>query len=122
MALVICRVEITDEILEKEYPSFEKVYKWQLVLNKYVKDNNITVIDEEIRDLGRKIAVSQFIQYGMKDVPEQYINEMADRILKNEKDKIRYKEVLLEDKVIDFIKETLKTEPKNITKEEFVKL
>ncbi|OFX29725.1 MAG: trigger factor [Bacteroidetes bacterium GWA2_32_17] len=114
--------EITDEILEKEYPSFEKAYKWQLVLNKYVKDNNITVIDEEIRDLGRKIAVSQFIQYGMKDVPEQYINEMADRILKNEKDKIRYKEVLLEDKVIDFIKETLKTEPKNITKEEFVKL
>ena len=114
--------EITDEILEKEFPSFEKEYRWQLILNKYVKENNIIVIDEEIRDLGRKIAVSQFIKYGMKDVPEQYINEMADRILKNEKDKIRYKEVLLEDKVIDFIKENLKTEPKNITKEEFVKL
>jgi len=114
--------EITDEILEKEFPSFEKEYRWQLILNKYVKENNIIVIDEEIRDLGRKIAVSQFIKYGMKDVPEQYINEMADRILKNEKDKIRYKEVLLEDKVIDVIKENLKTEPKNITKEEFVKL
>jgi len=114
--------EITDEILEKEFPSFEKEYRWQLILNKYVKENNIIVIDEEIRDLGRKIAVSQFIKYGMKDVPEQYINEMADRILKNEKDKIRYKVVLLEDKIIDVIKENLKTEPKNITKEEFVKL
>lgn len=114
--------EITDEILEKEFPSFEKEYRWQLILKKYVEENNIIVIDEEIRDLGRKIAVSQFIKYGMKDVPEQYINEMADRILKNEKDKIRYKEVLLEDKVIDVIKENLKTEPKNITKEEFVKL
>ena len=114
--------EITDEILEKEFPSFEKEYRWQLILKKYVEENNIIVIDEEIRDLGRKIAVSQFYQYGIKDVPEQYINEMADRILKNEKDKIRYKEVLLEDKVIDVIKENLKTEPKNITKEEFVKL
>ena len=107
-----CKPDALDALREDEI----------VALDKYVKDNNITVIDEEIRDLGRKIAVSQFIQYGMKDVPEQYINEMADRILKNEKDKIRYKEVLLEDKVIDFIKETLKTEPKNITKEEFVKL
>ena len=114
--------EITDEILEKEFPSFEKEYRWQLILKKYVEENNIIVIDEEIRDLGRKIAVSQFYQYGIKDVPEQYINEMADRILKNEKDKIRYKVVLLEDKIIDVIKENLKTEPKNITKEEFVKL
>ena len=114
--------EITDEILEKEYPSFEKDYRWQLVLNKYVKENSVTVTDAEILDLGRKIAIAQFSQYGMNDVPEQYVNEMAERILKNEKDKVRYKEVLLEEKVIDIIKETLKTEPKDITKEEFVKL
>lgn len=114
--------EITDEILEKEYPSFEKDYRWQLVLNKYVKENNITVTDAEILGLGRKIAIAQFSQYGMNDVPEQYVNEMAERILKNEKDKVRYKEVLLEEKVIDIIKETLKTETKEITKEEFVKL
>lgn len=114
--------ELTDEILEKEFPSFEREYRWQLVLNKYVKENNITVIDEEIRELGRKIAISQFAQYGMKDVPEQYVNEMADRVLNNEKDKLRYKEVLLEEKVIEYIKGTLTFNTKEITKEEFIKL
>lgn len=114
--------EFTDEVIEKEYPAFEKDYRWQLVLNKYVRENKITVTDEEILELSKKIAVAQFNQYGMGDVPEQYINEMTDRILKNEKDKIRYKEVLLEDKVIEFIKGIIKTEPKEITKEEFVKL
>lgn len=114
--------EITDEILEKEYPAFEKDYRWQLVLNKYVKDNDLTVTDEEILEFGKKIAIAQFSQYGMNNVPEQYVNEMAEKVLKNAKDKARYKEVLLEEKVINIIKETLKTEPKDITKEEFVKL
>ncbi len=114
--------EITDEILEKEYPAFEKDYRWQIVLNKYVKDNDLTVTDEEILEFGKKIAIAQFSQYGMNNVPEQYVNEMAEKVLKNAKDKARYKEVLLEEKVINIIKETLKTEPKDITKEEFVKL
>jgi len=114
--------EITDEVLEKEYPSFEKDYKWQLIINKYKKENNLEVTEDEIFQLAQKIAIAQFYQYGMTNVPEQYINEMADKAIKNEKDKHRYSEIILEEKVIEILKNKINFEQKEISKEEFLKL
>ena len=66
--------------------------------------------------------MAQFRQYGMNNVPEEYLDEMAKRILSNEKEKKRIEEKKVEDKVLEFVKESINLEIKEITPEEFRKL
>ncbi|MCK7533990.1 MAG: hypothetical protein MZV63_24675 [Marinilabiliales bacterium] len=44
----------TAEQIEKEFDSFRKDLKWQLIRNKVAKDNEIKITEEELLDRGRK--------------------------------------------------------------------
>jgi trigger factor len=114
--------ELTDEVLEKEYPAFQEDIKWQLVKEKFIKENDLKISEEEVTELAKQVAMAQFRQYGMNNVPEEYLDEMAKRILSNEKEKKRIEEKKVEDKVLEFVKESINLEIKEITPEEFRKL
>ena len=114
--------ELTDEVLEKEYPAFQEDIKWQLVKEKFIKENDLKITEEEVNDLATQVAMAQFRQYGMNNVPEEYLDEMAKRILSSEKEKKRIEEKKVEDKVLEFVKESINLEIKEITPEEFRKL
>ena len=114
--------ELTDEVLEKEYPAFQEDIKWQLVKEKFIKENDLRITEEEVNELAKQVAMAQFRQYGMNNVPEEYLDEMAKRILSSEKEKKRIEEKKVEDKVLEFVKESINLEIKEITPEEFRKL
>ena len=114
--------EITDEILEKEYPLFKEDIRWQLIKDSFIRKHDLKVTEEGIKALAKQVAAAQFRQYGINDVPEEHLEEMAGRILSNEKEKKRLEEKKTEDIVIDFVKESINLEVKEITPEEFRKL
>ena len=114
--------ELTDEIIEKEYPMFVEDIKWQLVKENLITKHELKITDEDVKDLAKQVALAQFRQYGINTVPDEHLVEMADRILKNDKEKKRLEEKKIEDKVIDFVKESINLEIKEITPEEFRKL
>lgn len=114
--------ELTDEVLEKEYPAFQEDIKWQLVKEKFIKENDLRITEEEVNELAKQVAMAQFRQYGMNNVPDEYLDEMAKRILSSEKEKKRIEEKKVEDKVLEFVKESINLEIKEITPEEFRKL
>ena len=64
----------------------------------------------------------QFRQYGLSEVPEENLNRYADDILANEEERNRIREKLFEDKVFDFVRETVKVEEKKVSGEKFNKL
>ncbi len=114
--------EITDEILEKEYPIFKEDIRWQLVKDNFIKKHDLKVTEDDVKELAKQVALAQFRQYGINNVPDEHLDEMAGRILSNEKEKKRLEEKKIEDKVIEFVKESINLEIKEISPEEFRKL
>ncbi len=119
----ITNEKVTEEQIENEFPQFEKDLKWQLIKDKMLKDNDIQIDENDLKEGAKEIALMQFRQYyGMMNVPDEHLEAYAVRILENEEEKRRIAERKLEEKIIVLIKNTTKLETKAISSEKFNKL
>lgn len=109
----------TREQIETEFPMFEKDLKWQLIRDRIATENNLTVTEEEIHGFAMNFARNQFAQYGMSQMPDEYLVSYADSVLKKDGEKRKIQEKLLEDKAVLVIREAIKLDEKEITTDEF---
>jgi trigger factor len=114
--------KLTPEQLDKEFPAFAEDLKWRMIKNHIISENHIEATDEEIRDQAVWTAQSRYFQYGIYDAPAEQLFRFADALLKNDEEKQRIADVILESKVIDHVKTLVKLEEKEIHLEEFNKL
>jgi trigger factor len=114
--------KFTAEQIEKDYSHFEEDLRWQLIKDKISSDNQLEVTDEDMKAVAKETARAQFGQYGMYNVPEDHIEEFAHRMLERKEDKNNIKAKVVDNKVIDFIKGTVKLDEKEISSEKFNKL
>jgi trigger factor len=112
----------TEEQIEKEFDSFIKDLKWQLIRNKVARDNEVKISDEELQREAENITRYQFQKYGLFYATDEQISNYAKETLKKEEDAKRIADKILEEKVILLIKELVKLESKSATVEEFNKL
>ncbi|MCF6366256.1 MAG: trigger factor [Bacteroidales bacterium] len=116
--------KLTDEILEKEYPLFEKDTIWQLIKSSISKNQEFKVTEEELRQESRKFTEAQFMQYGLplNSMSEEQMASFIDKNLEKAEDRNRFAERAVENKVINYIKENAKLEEKAISLDDFKKL
>ena len=114
--------KLTPEKIEEEMPLFIEDLKWQLIKNKLIKDNEIKLEDNDILDYAKKSARMQFAQYGLSNVPDEHIENYAHDMLKNEEQQRQVIDGAMHDKLINFIKEAVKLDEKEVTRDEFNKL
>ena len=69
-----------------------------------------------------RLVIMQFQQYGMMNVPEENLENYANEMLKNEDERRKSVERILEKKVMDHIRTNVKLDNKQITTEKFNKL
>jgi len=112
----------TEEQIEKEFESFRKDLKWQLIRNKVARENDIKITEEELLAEAATITRYQFQQYGLFYATDEQISNYAKETLKREEDAKRIAEKILEEKVILIMKELVKLESKSVTADEFNKL
>jgi trigger factor len=112
----------TAEQIEKEFESFRNDLKWQIIKNKVAKDNEIKITEEELLKEAETVTRYQFQQYGLFYATDEQISNYAKETLKREDDAKRIADKILEDKVLDNLKELVKLEDKKVTVEEFNKL
>lgn len=110
------------EQIDKEFDSFRKDLKWQLIKNKIAKETDIKITEEELQKEAEIITRYQFSQYGLYYATDEQISNYAKETLKREDDAKRIADKILDDKVLDALKEIVKIEDKNVTAEEFNKL
>jgi trigger factor len=120
--LIKVNEKTTAEQIEKEFDTFTKDLKWQLIRNKVAKDNEIKITEEELHTEAENITRYQFQQYGLFYANDEQIHNYAHELLNREEDAKRIAEKILEEKAIEKIKELVKLESKNVTVEEFNKL
>ena len=114
--------KFTAEQIDEDFPKFEDDLKWQLIRDQLVKDQEIKVEAEEVKAQAKEIARMQFQQYGMMNIPEENLENYASEMLKNEEEIRKATEKILDNKVIDYLRETVKVDNKQITVEKFNKL
>jgi len=112
----------TDDKIDEEMPKMIEDLKWHLMKEKIVKDNNLTVSEEELLETAKKITRAQFAQYGMTNVPEDLLNGYAADMLKKEDSKRNIIDQSMSAVVAGFLKGAVKITEKKISVEDFNKL
>ena len=112
----------TSEQIEKEFDSFTKDLRWQLIRNKTARENEVKITEEELLKEAANITRAQFQQYGLFYATDEQINNYALETLKREEDAKRIADKILEEKVILLMKDQVKLENKSVTIDEFNKL
>ena len=117
--LVYTNEKITREQVDEEFGQFVGDLEWTLIRSKLAKDNNIRVGEADVASLAKETAMMQFRQYGMFNVPEEYLENYAKSILKNEEERRRLIEKKSEMMVLDFIKDNAELEVKKVSQKAF---
>jgi trigger factor len=112
----------TQEEIEKGFDSFKDDLKWQLIRNKIAKMNEIKISEEELQKEAENVTRYQFRQYGLFYATDEQVSNYAKETLKREDEAKRIADKILEDKVINHLKEMVKIDSKKISIDEFNKL
>lgn len=120
--LMATNKNLTAETLETDYPKMIADLKWQLIKDKIAKSNDIKVEKDDVEDFGRKIARSQFAQYGMIGMDDAILDNYVKDMLKKEETLKNIIDKVAENKVLDIIKDAVKVDTKEVSIEEFNKM
>lgn len=112
----------TEELVEKEFDTFSRDLKWQLIRNKIARMNELKITEEELQKEAEKITRLQFSQYGLFYATDEQVANYAKETLKREEDAKRIADKILEEKVNVILKDMVKLENKTVSIEEFNKL
>ncbi len=114
--------EITDEQIEAEYDGYAKGLKWQLIQGKIFKDNEIKLENEEVINFTKSLLVSNYAQYGMPAPEDKELTASAMQVLQNQEEANRIYDMLAEQKLTTYFKDTVKLTDKEISYDEFVEM
>lgn len=114
--------KMTQEQIESEFSQYEDDFKWQLIKDHLYKVHDIKADESEIRDSAREVARAQYQQYGINDIPDEYLDNFANELLSKQDEARRITDRKLEEKLLKFIKNTARIEEKEISVEKFRKL
>ncbi|MPQ45625.1 trigger factor [Marinifilum sp. N1E240] len=120
--IVATNKEMTEEQVETDFSNYVSDFKWQLIKNRLTEENELKVSEEEVTEYAKQQALMQFQQYGMNDVPEEYLNNYAQQMMQNQDEQRKIYERKLDDKVAEYLKATIKIEEKEVSTEEFNKM
>ena len=112
----------TRDQIETDYPSFENDLKWQLIRDKIAQEQEFKVEEEEILNVAKSHVYGMMMQYGMSQLPEDFIDNYAKDLVKKPEERRKFAERILENKVVGWVKEAIKLDEKEVSADEFNKL
>lgn len=111
-----------EELVEKNYEQSIKELTWHLIKEQLVKANGIKIEDADIEETAKEAAKAQFAQYGMNNIPEEYIENYAKDMLKKREYIDSFVDRSIDRKLTEILKNVVKLENKTATLEEFNKM
>ena len=111
-----------EEFVEKNYEQSIKELTWHLIKEHLVGDNQIKVNDEDVLNAAKETARVQFAQYGMNNVPDEYVENYAKEILKKRENVDGLVDRAVDIKLTDALKKVVKLNEKEISLDDFNKM
>lgn len=114
--------KFTMEDIEKEFPQFLDMIRWDLIRRKVMKDNNLEITQDDVKAEAKEVAMMQFQYYGMHTVADDMLENFVGSILGNKEEVRKIYDKVGERKVIDAVAAQIKINEKSVSPEEFQKL
>lgn len=110
----------TAEEAEKEFPSFANSLKWTLISTKLAEENKIEVLPDDIRGFA-KAQLFQYMggQLGITDDNQQWVEDYANRMMKDKKFVEDSYHRISTDKLFTFLENQVKSKEEEISVEDF---
>lgn len=112
---------LSEEQATEEYEKSEKGLRYQLIEGKIIKDNDIEIQFDELKEFAKGFIKSQMAQYGQMNPKEEELDNIAARVLGNQDEVKRLSEQLMSQKLLTLYKEKVNLKTKEVTYEDFVK-
>lgn len=112
---------LTEEQASAEYEKSEKGLRYQLIEGKIIKDHDLQVQFDELKEFAKGFIKSQMAQYGQLNPQEEELDNIAARVLGNQDEVKRLSEQLMSQKLMNLYKEKVNLKEKEVTYEDFVK-
>ena len=110
------------EFVEKNYEQSIKELTWHLIKEQLVAAYNIKVEENDILEAAKGAARAQFAQYGMSNVPEEYLENYAKEMMKKVENIQGFVDRSIDQKLIVALKNGVKLNEKSISLDDFNKL
>ena len=111
-----------EDYVEKNYAQSIKELTWHLIKEQLVKAQNIKIEDADVKEAAKEAARAQFAQYGMNNVPEDYIENYANEVLKKGDSNDALVDRAIDRKLTAVLKTVVKLNEKDVSLEDFNKL
>lgn len=112
---------LTPEEANDEYEKSEKGLRYQLIEGRIMKDNNIEIQFDELKNFAKAFIKTQMAQYGQLNPAEEELDAIAMRVMSNKEEVKRMSEQLMSQKLLNLYKEKANLKRKEVTYENFVK-
>ena len=111
-----------EAFVEKNYDESIKQLTWHLIKEQLVKAHDIKVEDQDIKEVARAAARAQFAQYGMSNVPDEYIDNYVNDLLKKQESVDAFIDRAVDTKLTQVLKNAVKLNEKEISLDDFQKM
>ena len=111
-----------DDFVEKNFEGSVKELKWHLIKEQLVEAAGIKIDENDIRQAARQAARAQFAQYGMSNVPDEYLDNYANDMLKKKEYADGLVDRSIDSKLIQAMKTTVKLNTKAVSLADFNKM
>lgn len=108
-----------EDFVEKNYAESIKQLEWHLIKEQLVKANEIKIEDADVKAAAIEMARMQFAQYGMTNVPDEYVENYANELLKKREAVDNFVERAIDVKLAAALKSTVSLNNKEVTLDEF---
>lgn len=112
--------ELSEEKAKEEFEKSEKGLRFQLIEGKIIKDNNLQVTIDEIKDTTKERIKMQMAQFGQMDMSEDQLESITQNILQKEEEAKKISDQIMNKKLLDFYKNNVNLKVKKVNYEKFI--
>ena len=114
--------EHDQEYVDKNYEASIKELTWHLAKNKLLEQCEVKIEDADVKSAAKDMARIQFAQYGMSNIPEEYLDNYAEEMLKKPEQVDQFVNQAADIKLMKALKDVVTLDTKEITFDELQKL
>ena len=108
--------------VDDNYESSIKELTWHLAKNKLLEQTGVKIEDADVKEVAKEMTKMQFAQYGMNNIPDEYLDQYAEEMLKKPEQVDQFINQAADRKLMKALKDVVALDEKEISFEDFSKL
>ncbi len=120
--IMLANAQGDQQKVDDNYEKSLEELTWHLIKEKLVEQAGVKVDDNDVKEMAKEVTRMQFAQYGMLNIPEEYLENSVKEMLKKRETVDNLIDRCVEVKLGAALKEQVTLNENTVTAEEFNKL